>query len=192
MYHSEGDYLSLDEVRAKLSCLSKSDLLRLGRIAEFQANKLRQCEGEDLLAEGLKRVVSGERRWPRGLGTSTFMKNVFASIVSSKAKHAVFASQYEVDAEVDQSGDVISDQGDVAVEERVDPTMEIYAQEMLGTVANNISDDPDALAVAMALGEGMTAIETQSQFRLSQKQYDAARKRLRRVVNRIMTKENKA
>ena len=190
MYHSEGNYLSLDEVRAKLSCLSKADLLRLGRIAELQAKKLRVCESEDLLAEGLKRVVSGDRRWPRGLGTSTFMKNVFASIVSSKAKHAAFAARYEVDAEVDQSGDVISDQEHVALEGRIDPTMEIYAQRMLGRMATTISDDPDALALAMALGEGLTASETQTQFHMSQKQYDSARKRLRRVVNRMMTEEN--
>ncbi|MEQ8184335.1 hypothetical protein [Marinobacter salarius] len=118
------------------------------------------------------------------------MKNVFASIVSSKAKHAALATQYEVDAEVDQSGDVISDQEHVALEGRIDPTMEIYAQRMLGRMATTISDDPDALAVAMALGEGLTAIETQTQFHMSQKQYDSARKRLRRVVNRMMTEEN--
>ncbi|MDM8181017.1 hypothetical protein [Marinobacter salarius] len=190
MQRAEDGCLSRDEVRAKLSCLSKADILRLKRIAEYQAMKLRNGDCEDLLAEGLNRVISGARRWPRGLGTIPFMTNVFASIVSTTAKHAVFVGRYEVDTEVDQSGNVEAAQDEVIRGNQTDPVEEIFAHQVLEELATQLGDDPDALAVAMALGEGLTAIETQSQFRLSQKQYDAARKRLRRVVNKIMTKEN--
>jgi len=188
MLHAGSEYLSQEEVRAKLSFLSQPDLLRLLRIARFQARKLRGGDAEDLLAEGLHRVVSGDRRWPRGLDTAPFMNNVLASIVSSHAKHAVFVGKYEVEPPVDQSdGEDLLGRADL--EGQDDPIEKIYAQQMLGRLTTELSDDPESLAVAMCVGEGMTALETQSQFRLTQHQYDAARKRLGRVVKRIMDTE---
>lgn len=65
MGREDDEYLSTDEVRAKLSCLLEADLLRLRRMAELQAKKLRNCDPDDLLSDGLDRVVSGARRWPR-------------------------------------------------------------------------------------------------------------------------------
>lgn len=117
------------------------------------------------------------------------MKKVFASLVSASAKHAAFVGQYEVDVEVDISGDVDFDPDLETGGVHSGPAEQIHAEKMLTIVADDLNGDQDALAVAMALGEGMTAIETQSQFRLSPKQYDAARKRLRRVVNKIKTEE---
>ncbi|GAA6132284.1 hypothetical protein [Halopseudomonas sabulinigri] len=188
MQHAGSDYLSQEEVRAKLSSLSQPDLLRLRQVASFQAWKLRGGDAGELLAEGLQRVVSGDRRWPRGLDTAPFMKNVFASIVSSHAKHAAFVGQYEVDPPVALSeGDALPDA--TSLENQTDPIENIYAQEMLGRLTAELSDDPEALAVAMSFGEGLTALETQSQFRLSPNQYDAARKRFRRVVNKINTEK---
>ncbi len=190
MGREDDEYLSTDEVKAKLSCLLEADLLRLRRIAELQAKKLRNCDPDDLLSDGLDRVVSGARRWPRGVETAPFMRKVFGSIVSSRAKHAAIASQYEVDVEVDQAGNV--DSGDCVIEARAssDPADAMYAHEMLEKVASNLVDDSHAQAVALALGEGLTAYETLSQFHMSQNQYDAARKRLRRVVSRLVTGEN--
>ncbi|WP_133493436.1 hypothetical protein [Alcanivorax sp. 24] len=190
MTRSEEDYLSTNEVNAKLSCLLKADLLRLRRIAELQAHKLRDCDPDDLLAEGLDRVISGVRRWPRGVETATFMRMVFGSIVSSKAKHAVLVSQHEVTVEVDPSGN--PDAGDFTTEAGTnsDPADEVYAHEMLEKVASKLANDPHAQALALALGEGLTASETQSQFHMSQNQYDSARKRLRRVVSRLIAEEN--
>jgi hypothetical protein len=116
------------------------------------------------------------------------MNNVLASIVSSHAKHAVFVGKYEVEPPVDQSdGEDLLGRADL--EGQDDPIEKIYAQQMLGRLTTELSDDPESLAVAMCVGEGMTALETQSQFRLTQHQYDAARKRLGRVVKRIMDTE---
>lgn len=190
MGREDDEYLSTDEVKAKLSCLLKADLLRLRRIAELQAKKLRNCDPDDLLSDGLDRVVSGARRWPRGVETAPFMRKVFGSIVSSRAKHAAIASQYEVDVEVDQAGNV--DSGDCVIEAGAssDPADAMYAHEMLEKVASNLVNDSHTQAIALALGEGLTANETLYQFHMSQNQYDAARKRLRRVVSRLITGEN--
>ena len=189
MARDEKDYLSTDEVKAKLSCLSKADLLRLRRIAQYQASKLRGCEPDDLLSEGVNLVISGTRRWPRGIDIAPFMRNVFDSLVSSKAKHAAVVGRYEVDVEVDRSGN--PDFGDHAAEldRSSDPSDRAYAQEVLEIVTNELSGDQHAQALALAMGEGLTAKETQTHFNMSQHQYDSARKRLRRVVSRLVVKE---
>lgn len=189
MGRDDEEYLSRDEVKARLSCLLKADLLRLRRIAELQAKKVPGCEPDDLLAEGLDRVISGARRWPRGLETAPFMQRVFGSVVSSKAKHAAIAGRYEVNVEVDQAGDVDFNNRSAEVGPSSDPVDRLYAQEMLEKVASKLAEDPDSLALALALGQGLTADETRTQFHMSQNQYDAARKRLRRVVNGLMTQE---
>lgn len=190
MARDEEDYLSRDEVNARLSCLVEADLLRLKRLAEFQANKLRNCDPDDLLAEGLDRVISGVRRWPRGVEIAPFMRMVFGSIVSSKAKHAAIAGQYEVDVEVDPSGNPDFSGPATEADKSSDPSDRVYAHEMLEKVAGKLSDDPHTLALALALGEGLTANETQVQFHMSQNQYDSARKRLRRVISKLVAEED--
>ena len=190
MARDEKDYLSTDEVKAKLSCLLKADLLRLRRIAQYQASKLRSCEPDDLLAEGIDLVISGTRRWPRGIDIAPFMRKVFGSLVSSKAKHAAVVGRYEFDAEVDRSGDPDFGDHDTEPDKSSDPSDRAYAQEMLEIVASELSGDPHAQALALAMGEGLTAKETQTHFNISQHQYDSARKRLRRVVSRLVVEEN--
>lgn len=184
-------YLSPEEARAQLSCLSKAELVRLERIAHYQALKLKDGDAEDLFAEGLSRILGGERRWPRGLPLSRFFTGVLKSIVSSRAKHARVASVVEVDAEVDTGGQVDGEQHDIAAHSAVDPAHVAHTHELLNILMNECGQgDPNVLAVMMALGEGETAIEAQHRFGLSAQQYDAARKRLRRCVDQIRRGEN--
>lgn len=183
------DYYSDNEVRAILSSISRADQIKLRQIAHFQANKLRDCDADELLAEGVTRVFDGRRKWPRGLELAPFMKNVFGSIITAKAKHDAFASNYEVDVEVDIAGELDCPLGAVEASTHPDVVGGIYAQEMLHRLTVALADDQLALAVAMALAEGLTAKEAQNQFNMSANQYDAARKRLRRTVNTLSDKE---
>ncbi len=184
------DYLSPEEAKARLGRLSKAELVRLERIAHYQALKLKDGDAEDLFAEGLSRILGGERRWPRGLPLGRFFTGVLKSIVSSRAKHAKIASVVEVDAEVDPGGQVDGEQHDIEAHSTVDPAHIAHTRDMLNLLMSQCGQDQNVLAVMMALAEGETAIEAQQRFALSAKQYDAARNRLRRCVDRIRKEEN--
>lgn len=183
------DYYTVDEVRTILARLSHADQVRLRRIAHNQARKVLGYNADELLTEGLTRVLDGVRHWPRGLNVATFMKNVFGSIISNEAKHYVYASKFEADTEVDISGDVDCAEKSVTPDSHPDPAAEIYAQEMLQRLMTALSDDQHALAVVMSMAEGLKATEAQSQFNMSAHQYDAARKRLKRKVEELTTEE---
>ncbi len=183
------NYYSVDEVKAILARLSHADQVKLRRIAHYQAKKIPGCNADELLTEGLTRVIEGVRQWPRGLNIATFMNNVFGSIVSNMAKHHIYASKFESNTEVDISGDVDCAEKPVTLDTAPDPTGEIYAQEMLQRLTTALSSDQHALAVLMSMAEGLKATEAQTQFNISAHQYDAARKRLKRKVEELTTEE---
>lgn len=183
------DHYTLNEVKAILAALSPADMVRLRRLAQVQAAKIPNADPYELLSEGLTRTLDGRRKWPRGLEPGVFFKNVFASIVSAAAKHQVHASQFETSMEVDRSGDVDPAAANSDRAPR-DSTMDaVYATEMLQKVVTILSSDQKALAVAMALGEGLTAKEAQIQFNMKPNEYDAARKRVYRAVTRLSAEE---
>lgn len=184
------DYYSIDEVRAIMSRLSHADQVKLRRIAHYQAKKVHGYDADELLTEGITRVIEGRRNWPRGLEVAYFMKRVFGSIISSQAKHDVYVSNYEVDTEVDISGDIDSPDISMDVGSHSDPSGGIYAQEMLQRLMDVLTDDQPALAVAMSIAEGLKAKEAQQRFNLSVHQFDAARNRLRRRIKELSVEED--
>ena len=183
------DYYSIDEVRAILSKLSHADQVKLRQIARYQASKIRNCDADDLLSEALTRVCEGRRKWPRGLEIAHFMKKVFGSIITSEAKHYVYASEYEAEAEVGISGEVDGTNEPMQVDFHPDPSDVIDAQQMLQSLLAVLSDDAQALAVAMSLAEGLKAKDAQQKFNISPQQYDAARNRLRRKIKVFLAGE---
>ena len=182
------EYYSLDEARAILGHLSDTDLLRLKKLAQYQALKSRDFDADTLLAEGVVRVLNGARHWPRGLEPGPFMLNVFGSIVSAAAKHDDYVEAFESNEEVDRDGLINSTsiQSEHCQESIPD---QLHAQHMLTQLMEALANDQDSIAVAMGRAEGLTAQEVQDQFQLSAKRYDAARKRLQRAITSLTTKE---
>ncbi len=189
MAEESRNYYSVGEVKAILARLSAVDVLRLGKLASFQARKLRDCDAEELLHEGLTRVLEGVRKWPRGLEVGPFMRNVLGSIATSMAKTAAVASGVLVDTEVDGSGVVDCPQFPMDNGSQSDATDVLYAEEMLNRATVLLADDPQTLAVALAAAEGLTAKEAQKRFNLSAKEFDAARNRLRRKLSALVNDE---
>lgn len=191
MSNDNRDYYSPDETNLLLKDLSDADCLKLGKLAKFQSAKVLNMESDDLVQEGLARVLDGTRKWPRGLDIATFMNKVFGSIISTYAKHHDTAIKHGYLTEQDVLGDC--DDG-TSLSENVSSTQSdiqniVYAKEMMSRVIDELASDPKVQAVALSIAEGLSAKETQNQFSLSVNEYDAARKRLRRMINSLLSEE---
>ena len=184
------DHYTLNEVRAILATLSPADMVKLRRLSQVQARKIPDVDADDLLSEGLTRALDGRRNWPRGLEPAAFFKNVFGSIVSALAKHHAYAAQVETGIEVDRAGDIDAALGTPDRANKDSSIDAIYATEMLQRVMTALASDQKALAVAMALGEGLTAKEAQAQFNMKPNEYEAARKRVYRAVSQLSAEES--
>ena len=184
-------YYSADEAAAILRAMPEADLLKLSDIAKFQSLKVKNLEHDDLLHKGIVRILDGSRNWPRGLAAPAFITQVLKSIVSAHAKNFKVATDSGYITEQDELS--VTD-GNTQLAELVEnPQSDIcnvmYAHEMLNKLINKLATDPVAQIVASAIGERMSAKETCSKFNISHKEYDAARKRLQRVVKSLSIEE---
>jgi len=185
------DYYSTDETLLLLRNLSDADYLKLMKLAKYQSNKVLDMDSDDLLNEGIRRVLDGTRQWPRGLDITRFMYQTFGSIVSAHAKHRETAVDlgYFTEQDVISDCEVGSSLSDNTQNSQSNVSSLVYAEKMMSRVIEALSSDPNAQVVALSIAEGLSAKEAQARFSISTKQYDAARKRLRRVTDSLSTEE---
>jgi len=74
-----GPTLSRAEVVAEIEALGDGEKTALAKIARLYANKT-PYDHADLLQEALCRVLSGERKWPKGVSPLLFLGGVIRSV----------------------------------------------------------------------------------------------------------------
>ena len=79
------DYWSTEAIKPLLEGISKADWVRLNRVAAYRCSIV-PGEPDELLQEAVLRVLSGQRRCPKDIPISVFLKHTMRSIASSSAK----------------------------------------------------------------------------------------------------------
>ena len=125
--------LSPSEVMQAIQALEDGEKTGLAKIARLYAGKT-PYDHADLLQEAICRVLSGERKWPKGVPPVLFLGGVIRSI-------AWQWRQKELWSDPEASNDASTD----APQE-----WELYFKEVVGLFA----DDPAAQAVLLAVMEG--------------------------------------
>jgi DNA-directed RNA polymerase specialized sigma24 family protein len=168
---SSGDpeRLTFQEVQDALARLGDADLRRAERIADFLARGLLDWKGEDLLQEAYVKLLSGERRFPRGVPALKVLKSVMHSEASNARKGARTSP-------VDRRMQIETVDG----ADRRSPEVELLALEQFKALVATCSGDPDAELVVLAWADGLKGAEAQEATGLESKAFDAARKRATR------------
>jgi DNA-directed RNA polymerase specialized sigma24 family protein len=164
-----------------LKFVTEMELLRLKTIARLHARGLPPDIGwEDLLQEALTRVLTGARRIPAGLAPVTFIAGVMRSLRSEHWKRFGAAHRRR-----HASGSHGSHSAGLEVRDAApDPERSLIAAEELQAIERLFADDPVALAIIDALGEGLAAEQMRVKLSLTKTEYDSARKRIRRCLLR--------
>ena len=156
-----------------LKLVSDLDLLRLKAIARMHARRLPpDVSWPDLLQESLARVLSGRRRIPGGVNRVAFLAGVMRSIRSELWRRAML------------EGVSCAAQLTSLPQEAADPERVLAALQELAEIQDLFAEDAQVLNLIEGLGEGLDAEQIRARFGLSQADYDAARKRMRRALLR--------
>ncbi len=149
------------------------NLLRLKTTARLLARGLApEIYWWDLLQEAFARVLNGTRHRPPGVPIDVFMTGVMRSIRSE-----YWRRKAQVEAGMSRR---VSEETATAP----DPERAVLAQEQLEEIGQLFADDPVATHILTGLADGLSAEEIRVKYRLSNTEYDSARKRMRRALLR--------
>jgi len=163
--------LTYQEVRDALSQMDEVDLRRAERIAHFLSQRLPGMSAEDLLQEVYTQLLSGDRRFPRGVHALVVLKTAMRSEASNVRK-AGRASPV----------DPLYQPENVDAPERRSPEVEHLARDELAAVVKLFDDDAHAQFVVLAWMDGLKGEDARVSIRLDEKSFDAARKRATRKL----------
>ncbi|MDE2138031.1 MAG: sigma-70 family RNA polymerase sigma factor [Gammaproteobacteria bacterium] len=165
-----------------LKLVSEMDLLRLKAIARLHARGMPPDVGwEDLLQEALTRVLTGARRIPKGVAPVAFVAGVMRSLRSEHWRRFGAARRRK-----DAPGEYRAYRTrELALRDAAPgPERSLMAGEQLTAIERLFANDPVALAILDALGEGLAAGQIRARLALTGTEYDSARKRIRRCLLR--------
>jgi len=166
-----------------LKLISEIDLLRLKTIARLYARGLPpDVTWDDLLQEALTRVIAGLRRQPVGLSMVAFLAGIMRSLKTEHWRRVLGGPGGPETVRIDHANDRFHPI------ELCDPSPSLeralIARQELQTIQALFADDPVALRILVGLGEGLAAEQIRHAAGLSKKDYDSARKRMRRKLLR--------
>ena len=121
---------TVDEFVTALQQLSDNDLRKLYGLAQIRATGLNLVDGGDLLHEAISRVLNGNRRWPRAVQLTVFLRETMRSIASDHWRRRE-AAVVITEADVNTSLDVDQDISDMAVDNSTNPERTIVAADVL-------------------------------------------------------------
>lgn len=167
------DRTTVDATRA-IQALSDTDLVRLRALAQLWSRGLPGGIGwADVLNEAILRVLDGSRRWPADVPLLAFLSGVMRSICDDHWRRR----RREPRAETDGFGLSVEDTAP-------DPERTLAAAQALVEVHRLFAHDHCALKIISGLADGLTASEICRHYAITERDYDTARKRMRRALLR--------
>ncbi len=192
--HPGTEVHSAAAVRDAVACLSPRDLNRLqaaGRqlVGQYRLDPVVR-DGESLVGEAMARTLSGERAWRKDCELVKHLVAIMSSIASGWRKHAVkradaeAAEARESDVETeDDDGEVSSPVRDAAARQP-GADRALSAKASLEAIWRSFAGDPVVCAILEGWKHGVRGPEICRRSRISEKEYRAAVRRLRRSVRK--------
>lgn len=174
-----------EEVWAEVERLTPSDLLRLRKAAAFRVRLLRPFtrgrSDEDLLQEAIARTLSGQRSWQRAIAFAEHLKAVMRSISHSWLKTALREAEWPDVLRECEEGEVLSV---VESSPSGNPGAEriLSACEAVEEIRSLFEDDRVVLDIIDGLSAEMKGPEIREILDLSEEDFRAAIRRLRRRI----------
>lgn len=177
-----------DEVWAAVETLTKPQLAKLALYARARIAALRRrAQGrdqDDLLQEALIATLGGKRNWYKGrVDLVGHLIGAMRSIASAWAEKFDDDTPY-LESELtitNEHGEPVTPVSNVS-----DPAppveRDLDAQYELATIQSLFKNDSNVILVMEGLREGMTGPEIQAHLGMSEKDYNAALKRMRRLL----------
>ena len=173
------DNTTVDIARA-IHSLSDADLVRLKALARLWARGLPGGVGwADVLHEAIARALDESRKWPPDVPILAFLSGIMRSICDDQWRRA--RRELEVLVRGEDLADLCASGDEV---KSPSPERVVAAAQSLAAVDRLFAGDPLALKIIAGLAEGLTPAEICKLHRMSERQYDTTRRRMRRALLR--------
>lgn len=167
---SDNRVLAPTQTALSLNLITQMDLLRLKVIARLYARGLpADVAWDDLLQEAMTRVLTGRRERPDGVPMVGFLAGVMRSLRADHVRRARLDAVRDAVELVDQTSD---------------PERALIATDQLEKIRLLFAGDLIVQHIIDGLAEGLSAEQIRSRHDFSKKDYDSARKRMRRCLLR--------
>lgn len=184
--NDDPDRLAPSEVDAALRQLweNPADFVRAKSLARARAAGLIDYSAEDLLQEAMVKLLSGDRRWPRGVHPLVVLTTAMHGIASNIRKRTNTGAINRHVAVEAAEGELEDSQEVVAVEQ-VTPVEVANATSELAEIQRLVAGDEDVELVVLAWADGLRGKEAADELGFDMKRYEAARKRLMRKLEPV-------
>lgn len=189
MSGKHGPIATLDQIEQALRALTDADFRSLRKFASQHLWKTSIDNPDELINETIRRLADGDRKWPTNIPFDFFLKNAMRSVADGirGLKH-----QTDEGLAADDCGDEAGDPMDAFASEALTPEETLLkeearrkASESLEIIYGHFEGDPQATCILMGIEDGLKAEEVREIGDMSLTQYETARKRLRRGIERL-------
>lgn len=185
-----------EEIEEAIQALTPAQLVRLGKIAWFRHRTLGprgtgRNEG-DLLSDAIIAVLGGRRKWVKdNCDFMTFIKGTMRSL-ASHIRRGKATDAFDVIApnpENEQDNNAEGFLKPIPTRALFDPERQLHESDLDRQVRERFKDDAVVLLVYEAFLEKMKPADIRSCLDITENEYHAAAKRLRRAVRGLFLKE---
>lgn len=186
-------------IESAVAAAGDADMLRLYRKAAYLLPGTGLNDSEELFNEAIVRTLEGTRQWPADVSFEAYIWMVMKSIADgernlSHRTNELLANDMASTGDEPQE-DLINGFGDAALAVEnvlIDQDAQQKMVADLETIENHFKGDEAVTLVIMALEDGIPPRDLASDYGMSSTQYESARKKLRRGVDRLFPGRRKA
>lgn len=182
-----------------LATIDDADLLRFYRKAAYLLPGTGIENSKELFNEAIVRTLEGKRNWPPNVTFEAYIWMVMSSIADGyrnlSYRDVEILANDMVNSNADQDGDLINGYGDNALaidNVLIDEDAKRAMMADLEAIESYFKDDEAVTLVIMAIEDKVPPREIEAEYGMSITQYESARKKLRRGVDRLFPGRRKA
>lgn len=186
-------------IESAIAGYSSIDFLRLYRKANYLLLGTGLATTIELFNEALVRTLDGTRKWPQDVAFEAYIWNAMKSIADGyrnlQSNKEEILSTDLIHSDDDQSVDPIAELGhlSLAVDDAlIEQEKRRQAEIDLTKIENYFKDDDEVTLIIMAIEDGISARDLCSSYEMTTIQYDTARKRFRRGIDRLFPGRRKS
>lgn len=179
------DQQEINEFFDALEALDKKQNLTLYNFSAQLLDGSGYTSGTDLLHEVIERVLKGSRSWRRDIPFGAFLHEAMRSVAGvAKRNPQRRAVHYEdwTEASVDADGDADNEFARTPEEMLMRRQEEQRRRDAIDGAKARLAHDKQALAVFSGLAEQMTPAEIRKAYKISERDYKAARARISKEI----------
>ena len=187
-----------DEVCQAIGSLTEAELVKLHRLAEGAAYRLRRCipglDGKEVFGESVLRVLDGRRQWkPQKVDFVGLLAGVIKSIESEWRERAKRPETPVLETDlpnISSDGDPMRNAIHQAADSRPSPEQQFTESQVLSQedlfeqIEELLSDDSLAALIFSERRRGTKGPEIMKALDLTRKEYDTAVRRMDRAIQK--------